>query len=98
MEWIPPESLWANGITPVIVVILIATGVLVTRREHSNMIRLMEYFRELAEKREKISDNKDETIRSLTEAVKAFKDTAQVTKRTVETVREIAQEQNNEGT
>jgi LPS O-antigen subunit length determinant protein (WzzB/FepE family) len=96
-QWIPPEAVWANGITPVIVVVLLATGVLVTRREHSNMVKLMEYFRELAEKREKVSENKDATIRDLTEAVKAFKETAKVTKATVETVRDIAQSSTEDG-
>lgn len=64
---------------------MLATGILVTRREHTNMVKLMEYFRSLAEK-------KDETIRILSEAVDSYKDTAQVTKKTVETVRDIAAE------
>lgn len=80
-----PESVWAQGITPILVVLMLATGILVTRREHTNMVKLMEYFRSLAEK-------KDETIRILSEAVDSYKDTAQVTKKTVETVRDIAAE------
>lgn len=84
-----PESVWAQGVTPILGFILLATGVLVTRREHTNMIRLMEYFRALSEK-------KDETIRILTEAVDSYKETAQVTKKTVETVRDIAAERKEE--
>lgn len=78
-----PEGIWANGITPVIVVVLISTGVLVTRREHSNMIKLMEYFKGLVE-------TKDATIKNQAEALELMKDAAQVTKKTVETVRDIA--------
>ena len=91
MEWYQfvPESVWTQGVTPILVVVLMATGILVTKREHSNMVKLMEYFRSLAEK-------KDETIRILSEAVDSYKDTAQVTKKTVETVREIAVERNEE--
>ena len=78
-----PEGIWANGITPVIVVVLISTGMLVTRREHSNMIKLMEYFKGLVE-------TKDATIKNQAEALELMKDAAQVTKKTVETVRDIA--------
>jgi len=78
-----PEGIWANGITPAIVVVLISTGVLVTRREHSNMIKLMEYFKGLVE-------TKDATIKNQAEALELMKDAAQVTKKTVETVRDIA--------
>ncbi len=84
-----PESVWAQGLTPILGFILVASGVLVTRREHSNMIKLMEYFRTLSEK-------KDETIRILTEAVDSYKDTTQVTKQTVEIVRDIAAKKRDE--
>jgi hypothetical protein len=84
-----PESIWAQGLTPILGFVLVATGVLVTRREHTNMIKLMEYFRTLSEK-------KDETIRILTEAVDSYKETAQVTKQTVETVRDIAKKRDEE--
>jgi hypothetical protein len=78
-----PEGVWANGITPVIVVILLSTGVLVTSREHKNMVKLMEYFRGLVE-------TKDAVIRNQSEALDLMKDAAKVTKQTVETVRDIA--------
>lgn len=78
-----PESLWANGITPVIVLVMISTGLLVTRREHNNMKELMEYFRGLV-------DTKDAVIRNQSAALDLMKDAAKVTKQTVETVRDIA--------
>lgn len=78
-----PEGIWANGVTPVIVVVMLSTGLLVTRREHSNMIKLMEYFRGLVE-------TKDAVIKNQSEALDLMKDAAKVTKQTVETVRDIA--------
>lgn len=78
-----PESLWANGITPVIVLVMISTGLLVTRREHTNMTKLMEYFRGL-------SETKDVTIANQAKALDLLKEGAKVTKQTVETVRDIA--------
>lgn len=84
-----PEGIWANGITPVLVVILLASGLLVTRREHNNMTKLMEYFRSLVE-------TKDETIRNQADALAAYKDAANVTKHAVETVRDIAQAKREE--
>jgi len=84
-----PEGIWANGITPVIVVVMLSTGLLVTRREHSNMIKLMEYFRGLVE-------TKDVTIANQAEALDLLKEGAKVTKQTVETVRDIAKQKEEE--
>lgn len=89
MDWLSsiPDGIWQLP-TPILGFILIATGVLVTRREHKNMEKLMEYFRTLAEK-------KDATIEIQTKAIASYREAAETTKTTIETVRDIATERRN---
>ena len=48
MEFFQSESFWQLPL-PILLIALLSLGVFVTRREHSNMIKQMEYFRALAE-------------------------------------------------
>lgn len=77
-----PDFLWTLP-APTIVFVLLMTGVLVTKREHSNMIKLMEFFQKQSTDKDAIIQTKDATITALTKA-------AEVTTTVVETVRSIA--------
>lgn len=77
-----PDIVWTLP-APTLILILLATGMLVTRREHSNMTKMMEYFRQQV-------DDKNIVIKKLSETVETLGEAAQVTTKVVETVREIA--------
>lgn len=88
LEWIPNE-VWQLPL-PILILVLISSGVLVTRREHRNMTTLMEYFRDLVEK-------KDTTIANQSEAVKAYKEVAETATKTFETMKQLADENKKAG-
>lgn len=74
------EGLWQLPF-PILIFILLATGVLVTKREHSNMTKQMEYFRDL-------SNTQVQTISDLTEVVKEYKEAAKTTVKVVSAFQE----------
>lgn len=82
--WTLPNEVWQLPL-PVLILILLSSGILVTRREHRNMTALMEYFRDLVEK-------KDTTIANQSEAVKAYKEVAETATKTFETMKKLADE------
>lgn len=89
MEWwnqIPP-SVWELPMQ-VLVIVLLSLGVFVTKREHANMTKMMEYFRALC-------DTKDGTIATQAETIRFLKDGALTTKKVVESVREVATGESN---
>lgn len=67
---------------PILIFILLATGVLVTKREHSNMTKQMEYFRDL-------SETQVHTISDLTETLKEYKEAAKTTVKVVSAIHEV---------
>lgn len=68
---------------PILIFVLLATGVLVTKREHSNMTKQMEYFRDL-------SNTQVKTIGDLTEVVKEYKEAAKTTVKVVTDIQDAA--------
>lgn len=66
-----------------LVIVLLSMGVFVTKREHTNMTKMMEYFRDLC-------DTKDGTIATQAETIRFLKEGAITTKKVVESVREVA--------
>lgn len=82
-----PDFLWTLP-APTIVFVLLMTGVLVTKREHSNMVKLMEFFQKQSTDKDSIIQAKDATITALSK-------TAEVTATVVETVRSIAADKEN---
>ncbi len=83
MDWLTNiEGIWQLPF-PVLIFILIATGVLVTKREHSNMTKQMEYFRDL-------SETQVHTISDLTETLKEYKEAAKTTVKVVSGLQEVA--------
>lgn len=86
MDWWQqlPAGIWDLPIQ-MLVIVLISLGVFVTRREHNNMIKMMEYFRT-------ISENKEETILNQAKALEVYKDVAPLLKEVLEGVRRIAKE------
>lgn len=62
---------------------LLASGVLVTRREHNNMTSMMEYFRGLCDKKDGVITTQAETIHVLREGTIT-------TKKVVESLNEVA--------
>lgn len=70
---------------PILIFVLLATGVLVTKREHTNMTKQMEYFRDL-------SNTQVKTIGDLTEVVKEYKEAAKTTVKLAEAVQEVTGE------
>jgi hypothetical protein len=84
MEWLQqiPASIWDLPIQ-MLVIVLLSLGVFVTKREHSNMTKMMEYFRGLC-------DTKDSTIKTQAETIGFLRDAGLTTKKVVETVREVA--------
>lgn len=67
---------------PIIIFILLATGVLVTKREHSNMTKQMEYFRDL-------SNTQVKTISDQAEALKEYKEAAKTTVKLSTAIQEV---------
>lgn len=74
--------LWAAP-TPTVLGILLATGLIVTRREHRNMEKMMEYFRQQV-------TEKDKVIATQAEALGEYREAAKAAIVTVSAVREIA--------
>lgn len=84
MDWTPlGDGIWQLPF-PILIFILLATGVLVTKREHNNMTKQMEYFRDL-------SETQVSTIRDLTDAFKEYKEAAKTTVKVVTAVQELTQ-------
>lgn len=90
MEWWQtiPASVWELPMQ-VLVIVLLAMGVFVTKREHANMTKMMEYFRTE-------SKNKDETISNQATALEVYKDVAPLLKEVLEGVRRIAKEKRDD--
>jgi hypothetical protein len=91
MEWWQyiPESIWQLPIQ-VLVIVLLALGVFVTKREHMNMTKMMEYFRTE-------SGNKDVTIANQAESVNILqKEIAPLLKEVLEGIRSIAREKRHD--
>ncbi len=78
------EWLWQLPF-PTLIFILLATGVLVTKREHMNMTKQMEYFRDL-------SNTQVKTISDLTEVAKEYKEAAKVSVKLATAVQEVIPE------
>lgn len=79
-----PDSIWQLPL-PIMVIVLLALGVFVTRREHKNMTLMMEYFKGIVEKR-------DITIQTQAEALNEYKAVAPLLKDVLETIRKLAKE------
>lgn len=90
MEWwqAVPEGIWQLPIQ-VLVIVLLSLGVFVTKREHANMTKMMEYFRLIAE-------NKDETISNQSKSLEVYKEIAPLLKEVLEGVRKIAHEKRDD--
>lgn len=81
MDWFDSgSSIWQLPF-PILIFVLLATGVLVTKREHSNMTKQMEYFRDL-------SETQVHTISDLTETLKEYKEAAKTTVKIVSSIQE----------
>lgn len=80
MDWFNLDGIWQLPF-PILIFILLATGVLVTKREHSNMTKQMEYFRGL-------SETQVHTISDLTETLKEYKEAAKTTVKVVSAIQE----------
>ena len=90
MEWwqqIPP-SVWELPMQ-VLVIVFLSLGVFVTKREHANMTKMMEYFRTQ-------SETKDVTIANQSTALEVYKDVAPLLKEVLEGVRKIAREKRDD--
>jgi hypothetical protein len=90
MEWWQqiPSGVWQLP-AQVLVIVLLSLGVFVTKREHANMTKLMEYFRTVAE-------NKETTILNQAKALEVYKDVAPLLKEVLEGVRKIAKEKRDD--
>lgn len=77
-----PESLWQLPL-PILLIALLSLGIFVTKREHGNMTKQMEYFRSLSETREK-------TIENLTETVGEFRELGKMVTKLITTVQELS--------
>lgn len=90
MEWwqAVPEGIWQLPIQ-VLVIVLLSLGVFVTKREHANMTKMMEYFR-------KIAENKDETILNQSKSLEVYREVAPLLKEVLEGVRKIAHEKRDD--
>ena len=87
MEWWQtlPAAVWELPMQ-VLVIVLLSLGVFVTKREHSNMTKMMEYFRTVAENKEETVLNQAKTIEILNSEL------APLLKQVLEGVRKIAKE------
>ena len=83
-----PESLWQLPL-PVLLIALLSLGIFVTKREHSNMIKQMEYFRSLSETREK-------TIENLTETVGEFRELGKLVTKLLVAVQKISEREDDD--
>jgi hypothetical protein len=88
MDAIIPEGLWQLPL-PVLLIALLSLGIFVTKREHSNMIKQMEYFRSLSETREK-------TIENLTETVVEFRELGKLVTKLITTVQELSEREGDD--
>lgn len=89
MGWNPlGDGVWQLPF-PILMFVLLATGVLVTSREHKNMTKQMEYWRDVATKAIDTTYTQADTIKEYAEAAK-------ITAKAVTEVRKLA-EQNVEG-
>ena len=91
MDWLSgvPESIWQLPIQ-VLVIVLLSLGVFVTKREHSNMTKMMEYFRDTA-------TNKDATISNQAEALNELKnEIVPLLKDFIKSVRSIVHEKRDD--
>ena len=63
MEWWQtiPSAVWELPMQ-VLVIVLLSLGVFVTKREHANMTKMMEYFRTISENREQTIKNQAEAL------------------------------------
>lgn len=80
-----PAGLWDLPIQ-MLVIVLISLGVFVTKREHANMTKMMEYFRTKAENKEETILNQAKTIEILNSEL------APLLAQVLEGVRKIANE------
>lgn len=83
LEMIPGE-VWQLPL-PILILFLLVTGLIVTKREHLNMTAQMEYFRDLC-------DKKDVTISNQAEALNAYKEVAETATKTFETLQNMSRE------
>ena len=81
-------SIWDLPL-PLLVIVLLSLGVFVTKREHANMTKMMEYFRT-------VSENKEETIKNQAEALSAYKEIAPLVKEVLIGLRKIAKEKRDD--
>lgn len=91
MEWLQtiPQSVWQLPIQ-VLVIVLLSLGVFVTKREHANMTKMMEYFRT-------VSENREETIQNQAEALEAVhKELIPLLKEVLQGIRKIAHEKRDD--
>jgi hypothetical protein len=82
-SWIP-EGIWQLPL-PILLIALLSLGIFVTRREHKNMIVLMEYFKGIVEK-------KDTTIQAQAEALNEYKTIAPLLRDVLGVIRSLAKE------
>ena len=91
MEWWQhiPQSVWELPLQ-MLVIVLLSLGIFVTKREHSNMTKMMEYFRTIAE-------NKEEVILNQARALEVLgKEISPLLKDTLDGVRKVAQEKSHD--
>ena len=91
MDWLStvPPGIWDLPL-PMLLIVLLALGVFVTKREHSNMVKMMEYFRTL-------SENKDATVENQAEALQVVsKELAPLLKEVLIGLRRIAKEKRDD--
>jgi len=91
MDWIQqiPGSVWELPMQ-LLVIVLLAMGVFVTKREHSNMTKMMEYFRTISENKDVTIANQGKTIEVLHEEL------APLLKEVLEGVKKIASEKRDD--
>ena len=91
MEWwqAVPSGIWELPMQ-VLVIVLLSLGVFVTKREHANMTRMMEYFRT-------ISENREETIKNQAEALNVLsKELVPLLKEHLGGIRKLANEKRDD--
>ena len=87
LEWIP-EPVWQLPL-PILLIALLSLGDFVTKREHSNMTKQMEYFRTLSETR-------GDTIDTLSKAVGEFRELGKAVTKILATVQELSGEREDD--